>query len=85
MLLLQTVNAPLFAAWLNGYLEPKTRATVFSLNNQTDALGQIAGGPVLGLLANVTRRGAFVGAGVLLLPTVFLYLRTLRKRGNSHS
>lgn len=84
VVLLRTVNAPLSAAWLNGYLEPRTRATVFSLNNQTDALGQIAGGPVLGLLANVTLRGAFVGAGVLLLPAVFLYLRTLRRRGNSN-
>lgn len=80
VVLLRTVNAPLSAAWLNGYLEPRTRATVFSLNNQTDALGQIAGGPVLGLLANVTLRGAFVGAGVLLLPAVLLYRRLLRKR-----
>ena len=77
--LLRRVNAPLFAAWLNGYLEPRTRATIFSLNAQTDALGQIAGGPLLGLIANVTLRGAFVGAGVLLLPAVFLYLRLLRK------
>lgn len=78
--LLRRVNAPLFAAWLNGYLEPRTRATVFSLNAQTDALGQIAGGPLLGLLANVTLRGAFGAAGLLLLPAVFLYLRLLRRR-----
>lgn len=76
--LLRTVNAPLFAAWLNGYLEPGTRATVFSLNSQTDALGQIAGGPLLGLLANVTLRGAFGAAGLLLLPAVLLYLRLLK-------
>ena len=77
--LLRTVNAPLFAAWLNGYLEPETRATVFSLNAQTDALGQIAGGPLLGLLANVSLRGAFGAAGLLLLPAVLLYVRLLRK------
>ena len=77
--LLRTVNAPLFAAWLNGYLEPQTRATVFSLNAQTDALGQIAGGPLLGLLANVSLRGAFGAAGLLLLPAVLLYGRLLRK------
>ena len=71
--LLRRVNAPLFAAWLNGYLEPRTRATVFSLNSQTDALGQIAGGPLLGLLANVSLRSAFGAAGLLLLPAVFLY------------
>ena len=76
--LLRRVNAPLFAAWLNGYLEPQTRATVFSLNSQTDALGQIAGGPLLGLVANVSLRGAFGAAGVLLLPAVLLYLRLLK-------
>ena len=76
--LLRRVNAPLFAAWLNGYLEPQTRATVFSLNSQTDALGQIAGGPLLGLLANVSLRGAFGAAGLLLLPAVLLYLRLLK-------
>jgi len=78
--LLRTVNAPLFAAWLNGYLEPQTRATVFSLNSQTDALGQIAGGPLLGLIANVSLRGAFGAAGLLLLPAVLLYGRLLRKQ-----
>ena len=76
--LLRTVNAPLFAAWLNGFLESRTRATVFSMNAQTDALGQIAGGPLLGLLANVSLRGAFGAAGLLLLPVVFLYFRLLK-------
>ena len=76
--LLRRVNAPLFAAWLNGHLEPQTRATVFSLNSQTDALGQIAGGPLLGLVANVSLCGAFGAAGLLLLPAVLLYLRLLR-------
>ncbi len=78
--LLRRINAPLFAAWLNGYLESRTRATVFSLNAQTDALGQIAGGPLLGLLANVSLRGAFGAAGLLLLPAVSLYLRLLKTR-----
>ena len=78
--LLRRVNAPLFAAWLNGYLKPQTRATVFSLNSQTDALGQIAGGPLLGLLANVSLRGAFGAAGLLLLPAVLIYVQLLAKR-----
>ena len=78
--LLRRVNAPLFAAWLNGYLEPQTRATVFSLNSQTDALGQIAGGPLLGFLANVSLRGAFGAAGLLLLPAVLIYVQLLAKR-----
>lgn len=76
--LLRVASGPLQRAWLNQSLEPKTRATVFSLNGQMDALGQIAGGPLLGALA----RGlgmplAFVLAGALLLPASALVLRSL--------
>ena len=77
--LLRTVNRPLFTAWLNQGLEPRTRATLFSLTNQMDALGQIAGGPLLGLLASaLSVRAAFVAAGLLLLPATWLYGRTLK-------
>ena len=82
--LLRTVNGPLYRAWLNQSLEPKTRATVFSMNAQMDALGQISGGPLLGLLAR--RYGmpiTFVLAGLLLLPASYLYTRTLRKSANA--
>ncbi len=79
--LLRAVNRPLFMAWLNQGLEPRTRATLFSLTNQMDALGQIAGGPLLGLLASaVSVRAAFVAAGLLLLPATWLYRRTLKSR-----
>jgi MFS transporter, DHA3 family, tetracycline resistance protein len=78
--ILRGLSSPLFRAWLNQSLESKTRATVFSMNNQMDAIGQLAGGPVLGLLAKtVSIRAAFVVAGLLLLPASFLYLRTLRR------
>jgi len=77
--MLRIVNGPLYRAWLNQSLESQTRATVFSMNGQMDALGQIAGGPLLGLLA----RGfgmpiTLVVAGFLLLPASYLYSRTLR-------
>lgn len=79
---LRTVNGPLFRAWLNQSLRPRVRATVFSMNNQMDALGQIAGGPLLGVLATaVSIRYAFVVAGLLLLPAALLYRRSLRLRG----
>ena len=80
--LLRTVNGPLYRAWLNQSLEAKTRATVFSMNNQMDALGQIAGGPLLGLAARAYGMPlTFVLAGLLLLPASYLYTRTLRKKG----
>lgn len=78
--MLRVVNGPLYRAWLNQNLESETRATVFSMNGQMDALGQIAGGPLLGLVARSFGMPiTFVLAGVLLLPASYLYSRTLRK------
>ncbi len=77
---LRTTHRPLFRAWLNQRLEPKTRATVFSMNAQIDALGQIVGGPLLGLVATFSGiPTALVLSGLLLLPASYLYLRTLRR------
>ena len=79
--LLRTSSRPLYTAWLNQKLEPQTRATVFSMNAQMDALGQIAGGPLLGLMAaSLGMPFAFVMAGLLLLPAGFLYRRALLQR-----
>ncbi|MEE9278947.1 MAG: hypothetical protein V3V67_02115 [Myxococcota bacterium] len=50
------------------------RATVFSLESQTDAFGRIAGGPALGWLATaVSLRAAFIVAGLLLGPAIAFY------------
>ena len=82
--LLRTVNHPLFSAWLNQSLESETRATGFSMNGQMDALGQIAGGPLLGWVARAYGLPlAFVIAGIVLLPAGVLYLRTLRNAGSA--
>lgn len=55
------------------------RATVLSLRGQADALGQIGGGPVIGLVATISSlRAALVGAG-LLSPALLLYGRALRR------
>ncbi len=60
------LHEPLSAAWLNQRLEPTTRATVLSLNGQADAVGQIAGGPLIGALGNASLRLALAcGAGIL--------------------
>ncbi len=77
---LRTTHRPLYRAWLNQRLERKTRATVFSLNAQMDALGQIAGGPLLGLAAALYGMPwALVLSGLLLLPASYLYVSTLRR------
>nr|MBA2453820.1 hypothetical protein [Chloroflexia bacterium] len=76
---LRRVNRPIYAAWLNQSLTPRVRATVFSMAGQADALGQIVGGPVIGLIATFgSLRIAMVAVAVIAMPQIVLYLRTLR-------
>jgi hypothetical protein len=75
---LRNLIGPLSTIWLNSRLEASTRATVLSLNGQADAVGQIAGGPLVGWLGNTSLRIALaVGAG-LLTPALGLYAQTVR-------
>lgn len=79
--LLRVVHAPLVKAWLNRGLEKQTRATVFSMWGQADAVGQVAGGPALGLVATAgSLRAAFVTAGIVLFPAALLYAWAARRR-----
>jgi DHA3 family tetracycline resistance protein-like MFS transporter len=74
------VRRPLYDAWLNRGLDPGVRATVLSMGGQADALGQVAGGPVLGLAANVwSIRAAIAIAGCILWPAFWLYNHALRR------
>ena len=70
------MHEPVFIAWLNRGLDSSSRATVLSLAGQADALGQMAGGPVLGVVATVrSLRVAMVATAALLLPAVAIYAR----------
>jgi DHA3 family tetracycline resistance protein-like MFS transporter len=76
---LREIQAPLATAWVNQDLDPRSRATVNSVASQSDALGQILGGPALGALAlGRSVRAALVAAGLLLVPAQALYARALR-------
>jgi DHA3 family tetracycline resistance protein-like MFS transporter len=74
--LLGSVIGPIQDAWLNRSINPSVRATVFSVMGQADALGQLAGGPAIGVVG--TRfglRAAMVTAGLALSPALLLYSR----------
>jgi len=73
---------PLSATWLNEQItDSSVRATVISISGQSDAIGQTAGGPVLGAIGNVFGiRAALVGGAALLAPAAFLYARALGRR-----
>jgi DHA3 family tetracycline resistance protein-like MFS transporter len=72
--LMRHISYPISGAWLNQVIESRSRATVLSLISQSDALGQMVGGPSVGWLATVRsmRVALVVGAG-LLMPAFPLY------------
>ncbi len=77
--MLRTVSYPLMEAWVNQHTESKVRATVLSIWGQTDALGQIAGGPMvggIGLLAGV--RVAITISALMLTPLIAVFNYTLK-------
>jgi DHA3 family tetracycline resistance protein-like MFS transporter len=76
----RTMRVPLFQTWLTQNIDPAVRATVLSIDGQTDALGQIAGGPALGVIANYgSLRAALTVAGVILAPALLLFVRAGRQ------
>jgi len=77
--LCRSTGGPLLDAWLVQHVRADVRATVLSMRGQTDAIGQIAGGPVIGLIGNLASiRAAIFTAGLLLSPALILYARTIR-------
>jgi MFS transporter, DHA3 family, tetracycline resistance protein len=81
--LLRATNDPIFDAWINQNAEPKVRATVFSIAGQSNALGQVVGGPFIGAIGTIwSLRAALVAAGVALAPVVPLFIYTIRRQGD---
>jgi DHA3 family tetracycline resistance protein-like MFS transporter len=66
---IREVTYPVYNTWVNHRLEPKYRATVLSISSQMDAVGQIGGGPIVGVVAR--NRGISTGlltSGLMLFP-----------------
>jgi DHA3 family tetracycline resistance protein-like MFS transporter len=76
----RTIRLPVFNSWLVQRIDPSVRATVLSIDGQTDALGQIAGGPALGAVATLgSLRAALAAAGAILTPALLLFVRAGRQ------
>uniref|UniRef100_A0A831THX8 MFS transporter n=1 Tax=Thermorudis peleae TaxID=1382356 RepID=A0A831THX8_9BACT len=79
VMLLRQVNEPLYAAWINQGLSSSVRATVLSISSQADALGQIAGGPLVGLIGlHISVQAALGISAGALVPAVLLLLVVAR-------
>jgi MFS transporter, DHA3 family, tetracycline resistance protein len=81
--LVRRLKDPLYSTWLNKNVEDSSvRATVNSIASQADAIGEVAGGPAIGVVGTVASlRAALVATGLLLTPTIALFVRALRHGG----
>lgn len=69
------INEPIFSAWLNGHIDNNSRATVLSINGQMNSLGQILGGPIIGIIAtNISVSIGIVCTSLLVAPVLVLYI-----------
>ena len=65
----RSIGGPIMSTWTNQQLETDVRATGFSMSAQVDAFGQVASGPLMGLVATRTSvRVALAATAALLTP-----------------
>lgn len=81
--LTRSVASPVEQTWINEQItDSSVRATVISMTGQSDAIGQVAGGPALGGIATVFGlRAGLLSGGLLLAPALWLYGRAIRHQG----
>lgn len=72
---LRTANGPIYRAWRNKNIKSELRATVISTYGQMDALGQIIGGPIIGLIALKTSISTAIVVAALILSPVIILLK----------
>jgi DHA3 family tetracycline resistance protein-like MFS transporter len=79
----RSVGGPVQSAWLNANIDDsRVRATVISMTNLGDSVGEWGGGPALGAIGNVFGiRAALAAAGAALSPALLLYGRAIRHHG----
>ncbi|MCH7321320.1 MFS transporter [Solibacillus sp. MA9] len=76
---LRAVNSPLITVVTNKQLQSQGRATALSMYGQLDAFGQVAGGPLVGMVALYTSvQGGIIMSAILIIPTVY-FLWRMRK------
>ena len=71
--LMRSLREPVLTAWMNAHVVERMRATVFSTSGQLDALGQIIGGPIVGIAAQQgSVSWGLACTALLLLPALLL-------------
>lgn len=74
----RAVRNPLHGAWLTQYTDPKERATIFSFAGMVDPIGQIAGGPLVGVIGGrFSLRAAMLAVSIIMGPVLIFLGRAL--------
>ncbi len=83
--MLRAVSFPLHESWINQRItDSNIRATVISIDGQTDALGQLLGGPPLGYVGQrLGIRAALMAASAVLIPAAGLLGVERRRERNT--
>ncbi len=77
--ILNRINGPIYRAFTNKHLNSEVRATVLSMSGQVNALGQIIGGPIIGIVASrISVPFGIVVTGLMLIPVVPLLVGSFR-------
>jgi MFS transporter, DHA3 family, tetracycline resistance protein len=81
----RSIDYPVYTTWLTQNTEPGVRATVISLAGQVDALGQIAGGPPVGLIGTLVSLPAALAtsSGILSLSLPFLAFASRKRKAQA--
>jgi DHA3 family tetracycline resistance protein-like MFS transporter len=74
------LTEPVYGTWANMHIDSRVRATVLSMQSQTDAIGQIVGGPPLGALGERRLPLAFLASAAILSPALWLLRCTARSQ-----
>jgi DHA3 family tetracycline resistance protein-like MFS transporter len=77
---LRNIGRPLLIVWINQNAEKQIRATLISAYWQANALGQIAGSPLLGWLAATASIRLALGVGTSMYTTTLALLLVARRR-----
>jgi hypothetical protein len=68
----------LYTTWVNQHLDSRVRATVLSMSSRMDAVGQMTGGPLLGIIGSVISiQAVLISSSLSLSPVI-----GLRDRGS---
>lgn len=82
--ILKTINRPILTSLLSSQAEGDFRATILSTNEQANSLGEILGGPAIGIIADRVSIGFGISATVIfLIPIAFLLFHIKGRKRNS--